>query len=122
MKNDLNKEHSLAHISPEERLLMRQKSLESIEKEKHENRHLRQDFADKNAWSEMASKVGMRLAPYYKAADNTKLFNRALKHVGKDRAWWTEQTGFKNHKEFYDANPTYPAWALQGLVLEMVLS
>ena len=119
MKNDLNIKDYLSNLSEDERLLMRQKALESVEKEKIDNAHLRQDFADKGNWGEMASKVGLRMAPYYKAADEVKYFNRALKAVGKDRVWWFEQTGFKNQKEFYEVNPTYPAWALQGLILEM---
>lgn len=122
MKNNSNLKDYLSNLSDDERLLMRQKALESVEKEKADNAHLRQDFADKGNWGEMASEVKLRMAPYYKASDTVKYFNRALKAVGKDRAWWTEQTGFKNPKEFYAANPTYPAYALQGLVLEMALS
>ena len=47
MKNDLNTKDYLSNLSEDERLLMRQKALESVEKEKIDNAHLRQDFADK---------------------------------------------------------------------------
>ena len=50
MKNDSNLKDYLSNISEDERLLMRQKALESVEKEKSDSAHLRQDVADKGTW------------------------------------------------------------------------
>lgn len=116
----MNESH-LKAITAEQRKEMQEKAAASrlAKKERAESLGIRQDFGgDEIRWRKMASDVGFRLAPTTSLSDETKYIKRLLKHLGKEWSWYQENSGYLKAKDFYNDNPTWPAYALQGLILE----
>ena len=106
------------NLSSEDRQRLREKANETREAKKLAGQHLKQDFSDEPHWRMLASQVGFRLAASHIPASEIKYVKRILKHLDKDITWWQDKTGFTKISDFYKENPNYPAYSLQGLILE----
>lgn len=96
---------------------LRIKAQEAVNRKKDEAKNLRQEWSDSELWRTLASKAGIRLAPYYAKASERKYLNRVLKAIDRDYDWWKEN--FADSLKVWDeSNPNTPAWVLQGMVLE----
>lgn len=117
-----NGEHLLS-ITAEERAAMVERS-KQVKKEQKEyaEANLKLDFMDEPVWRKMASEVGFRLATRYAPSTNPKYIRKLLKHIEKDSKWLEEHTGCKNPIILATMNPTWPAFAVQGCILESYLS
>lgn len=110
---------ALPKLSPEEMALMQEKAKETREAKKKAGEHLQQDFGtDEKIWRELASAVGFRLAAKHIPCSEVKYAKRLLKHLGKDIVWWQEINGLTRLSDFAKYNPDWPAYSLQGLILE----
>lgn len=117
-----NGEH-LLKITPEERAAMVERSKQAKKDQKeYAEANLKLDFMDEPEWRRMASKVGFRLATRYAPSTNPKYIRKLLRHLGKDSSWLEEHTGCKNSMILATMNPTWPAFAVQGCILESYLS
>lgn len=113
-----NAEH-LKNVSAEDRKLMQEKAAEKRKKQKeYAEANLKLDFEDENHWRDLAQKSGFRLAQRYAPSTETKHVRKLLKHLGKDTSWLEEVSGVKSIKVFCSMNPSWPAFAIQGTLLE----
>ena len=113
-----NTKTGILNQTPEEREVNRLKGVQArIEKVAWAKENLRDDYLDKPLWSELASKVGMRLPPFYAPATEDKYVRRFIKKVGKTPQDYTKLLGF-SYTEVGSLNPTMPAYAAVGLFLE----
>lgn len=105
-------------FTPEERAAMLEVARKSKEDKKAAGQFLKKDFLDEQHWRKLASSVGFRLAAGYISCSETKYAKRLLKHLGRDSKWFTDLCGFRKMEEFYQNNPSWPAYAMQGIILE----
>lgn len=115
----LNENRAFSHLKPR---VFTQGDQEAIAAKRKEQQtwaedHLKLHWLDEGWMRELASNVGFKLAAWYYPPSETKYIKRALKHVGKDSAWFKDTFGY-SIKEFADYNPTTPAWVAQCMVLE----
>lgn len=82
------------------------------------NLHLKLDFADSAHWRELASKYGVRMPAWYIPGSELKHIRRACRRMEIGSEGMRDATGFANAEEFAKANPSWPAFALVGLLLE----
>lgn len=82
------------------------------------NKYLKLDFADAAHWRALASKHGVRLPAWYMPGSELKHIRRALRRLDLGSEGMRDATGFASAAEFAAANPTWPAFALVGLLLE----
>ncbi len=80
--------------------------------------HLKQDWLDESFFRRLAADYGLRLAPWWKPASETRYIRRALAAAGKDGEWFKASFGCPV-KDFCIFNPRTPAWVAQAMVLEM---
>lgn len=84
-----------------------------------ENAHkLRQSFADSNHWRKLASQYGVRMPSEYAPGDEFKPIRKAMRKLGLEPQQVREALG-GDVKFIHRVNPTWPAYALIGLLLEM---
>lgn len=79
--------------------------------------NLKLDWGDESHWRELASTYSYRLPNRYDKA-SAKYVNRFLKHFNLDKEWYSDVTGFSNGNKEASANPTMPAFAQVGFLLE----
>lgn|SRR5690349_10189018 len=79
---------------------------------------LRRDFLDAPRWDELAQQFGVRLPPYGEPLTG-RLQETFLHRIGKSLRWYTDLTN-ERKGEFAERNPTWPARAWAGIVLEML--
>lgn len=107
----------LTELTQEQREEFLKMAAEKRENDKeYARKHLRNDFADKGKWKQMASRYGVRLPSWY--VRNTRTIRRAAKILGLDGTWVQESTGHYSLKELFEANPQWPSYAIIGLMLE----
>lgn len=80
--------------------------------------NLKLDFADTNHWRTLAARYGVKLPVWYRKGSELKYLKRALRILGYGTADVADATGFTTLREFAASNPTWPAFALVGLILE----
>lgn len=113
-----NSDH-LKNVSLEDRKLMQEKAAEKRKKQKEfAEANLKLGFEDKDHWRMLAQKVGFRLAQRYVPSTETKHVRKLLKAINKDSSWLEQVSGVKSVKVFCSLNPTWPAFAIQGTLLE----
>lgn len=84
-----------------------------------ENAHkLRQSFADSNHWRKLASKYGVRMPNEFAPSDEYKPIRRAMRKLGIEPQQVKDAFG-GDVKHIHRMNPTWPAYAVIGLLLEM---
>ena len=88
------------------------------EKRKWALENLKQDFEDISVWKELSSKFSVRLPIYYAAGTEIKFIKRMAKKLGVNIDEFLENSGFTTLKQMALSNPTWPAYALCGLLLE----
>lgn len=109
----------IKNLTPEERAVNLEKGRLAREaKRKWANENLKLTYLDEPHWRNLASKAGFRLAPSYEPSTNAKYIHRLLKHISKDNSWLELHTGCKNANAFAKMEPTWPAFAIQGTLLE----
>lgn len=109
----------LSNISAEDKQLMREKAKETRKaKQEWAEANLKQDFLDLPYWRQLASEAGVRLPMSYVPAIEVKHVKKLLKKLNIDVKEWCEVEGYSTLKKFGVDNPTYPAYAHCGLVLE----
>ena len=109
---------ALADLTAEERVVLveraqlaRQQKIAAYRAKAH---LLKQKFPDRRHWQRLASRLKVRMPPEYVPCSELKYARRAIKRVGLDYpAWFDEKL-----REFPLNNPTWPAYALIGLILE----
>lgn len=79
--------------------------------------NLRDNYLDKPLWVDLASKVGVRLPPFYAPATETKYIKRFMRKVGKTPKEYSDLLGF-NYLDVGTLNQDMPAYAAVGLFLE----
>lgn len=80
--------------------------------------NLKQDFEDIQVWKDLASKHAVRLPIYYAAGTEIKFVKRMSKKLGVNIDEFLESTGFTTLKQMALSNPTWPSYALCGILLE----
>lgn len=79
---------------------------------------LRQSFADSNYWRKLASKYGVRMPAEYVPSDEFKPIRKAMRKLGIEPQQVRDAFG-GDVKFIHSMNPTWPAYAVIGLLLEM---
>lgn len=109
----------LNNLTQEEREDLKLKSKLTLERKKQEGAHLLQDFGtDKKEWKILSKKYGIRNAPYYIPATETKYIKRALRQLNIEISTFLDSVGCKSLKEYAEMNPDWPSYALVGVLLE----
>jgi len=72
---------------------------------------------DEKRWRELASQYGVRLPSWY-IANEPKYIKRMIKALGVDQEEYLEDCGCKTIKQLVQMNPSWPAYAEVGLLLE----
>lgn len=109
-------------LTPEQRQEMLEKA--RIAREEYRERMLLQahllknDFKDKPYWRKLASKHGVRMPPDYIPGSEARYLRRAMKRSGVSPDTVREAFG-GDVKFLARTNPTWPAYALIGLILEL---
>jgi vacuolar-type H+-ATPase subunit I/STV1 len=86
--------------------------------QEHARQNFKIEYADSEHWKKLARAKQFRMAQWWHPGSNLKYARRALKAIGKDSVFFREITGL-TLQQFAAANPTYTAFAIQGLILEM---
>lgn len=108
----------MTHLVPmtdEQRKQAKQKRTDAQE---YAKANLKTDYADEPYWREIASKYKLTMPHWYIPASATKYIRRACKKTGVDIDNFIESTGFTNLNQLVNANSTWTAVAMVGLVLE----
>lgn len=79
---------------------------------------LKQDFLDKPHWRRLASKHGVRMPADYVPGTELRLVRKAMRKAGVTPDAVREAFG-GDVKKLQRENPTWPAFALIGLILEL---
>lgn len=79
---------------------------------------LKQDFADKNHWKRLASQYGVRMPADYVPGTELRLVRKAMKKAGVTPDQVRDTFG-GDVKKLQRENPSWPAFALIGLILEL---
>lgn len=79
---------------------------------------LKTEYMDENYWRETASKYGLRLPGWWIPSSELKYVRRACKKVGIEVAHFVDSTGFSNLSQLAEANSSWTALSMVGLVLE----
>lgn len=80
--------------------------------------HLKQSFTDTAHWRELAALAGIRLPLWYQPATAGGVRRYAL-GLGLTLEQITDATGCKSFRTYAEINPTWPLWAVVGLLLEL---
>lgn len=87
---------------------------------KREAGRLRQDFADAPYWRTLATEHGVRLPAWYVPGNDGRPIRRAARQLGINSTELESTFGVRTSKALAELNPQYPAWAVIGLLLEIV--
>lgn len=109
--------HFIRNITEEGRKQLLVKARESREKKKNLSLAYKQDWMDAPLWVFLRKKHHLRQISSYIHSSETKYIRRTLKALEKDNDWWKENFA-RSYYEFATMNPSVPAWALQGMMLE----
>jgi len=108
----------LKEISEEQRLKNQAKAAETRELAKrYAKDNLKLDFEDELHWRSLAKEAGVRLPVWYESF-NTRRVKRLCKALGRDTDWIKECWGVSTLSEIGEKNPTWPMFAIFGLILE----
>ena len=108
---------SLPNFTPEERLIAQQKAQESRDAKKvFAEENLKLDWQDENFWRTSAASLGVRLPQKYDVG--SKGVKKIAKKLGVDVNDFLSTTGCSTLKDLVELNPTFPSFALCGLVIE----
>jgi hypothetical protein len=111
---------TIATLTPEERQIALQKSIESrAVKAAHNkaNEHLyKLDYLDGNHWRELGSKHKVRM-PSYNEPCTAKGVRKMMRKVGISNDTFKEH--YTSVEYFIENNPKWTLWALAGLLLEL---
>lgn len=108
----------MTHLVPmteEQREQIKQKRIADQE---YAKANLKTTYTDEPYWREIASKYKLTMPHWYIPASATKYIRRACKKTGVDIEAFIESTGFTNLNQLVNANYTWTAVAMVGLVLE----
>lgn len=115
----------IGSMTAEEREIALQKAKERREQNMREWRALaeagkiKQKFADAAHWARLRSQYGITSPNQMAPADcehGLKILRRTIRQTG-GYAWFFESFGM-DIKKFVRLNPTWPAYSIQGLILE----
>ena len=109
--------HYLKEISPEERKRNLELARAAKEAKVEAGKSLRQDWADSPLWDYLRSELKIKSPLYYLPSTDIKHYNRTMKKIGKDSAWFKEHFAPSVNK-WNEWNKNVPAYVLQGLMLE----
>ena len=76
------------------------------------------EYADQKYWADTASKYGLRLPGWWIPSKEVKYIRRACKKLDIDVSDFIDSTGFSNLNQLAEANNTFTALSMVGLVLE----
>lgn len=108
-------------FTPEQRQEYREKARAYKELKKEQAVNLKQDWMDKNHWTQLASSFGVRLPVYYQGPEQaSKYLRRMCKQLNVNLDTYIESTGCRSLKELVSLNPNYPAYAFVGMFLEYI--
>lgn len=79
---------------------------------------LRLDFADAQHWRDLASAAGIRLPAWYVRCTAGGI-RRYCARLGLDLSTIEDATGCRSYREFAALNPTWPLFAIVGVLLEV---
>ncbi len=112
-------------LTPEQREENRRKALAAQEAHrahlKSQAHLLHNKFADKPLWRRLASKYGVRMPPDYIPGSEVRYVRKAMRKAGVLPEHVREAFG-GDVKFLARTNPTWPAYALIGLILELAES
>ena len=109
--------HYLKEISPEERKRNLELARVAKEAKVEAGKSLRQDWAESPLWDYLRSELKIKSPLYYLPSTDIKHYNRTMKKIGKDSAWFKEHFAPSVNK-WNEWNKNVPAYVLQGLMLE----
>ncbi|MBG23725.1 MAG: hypothetical protein CMF22_10415 [Idiomarinaceae bacterium] len=108
----------LSTITAAEREELRLKGAEKREEKRiWAEANLKLEWDDHSHWRDLASKYGYRMPNKHEPC-GSKHTNRFLRKFGLSKEWYQDHTGFKNANEEFRVNPTLPAFAAVGFLLE----
>jgi hypothetical protein len=81
---------------------------------------LRQDFKDAPHWRRLAAEHGVHFPAWYVPGSDARPIRRAARALGITPDELAETFGVRSVVELAKYNPSYPAWAVIGLLLELV--
>lgn len=109
----------LKNLTDEQRKELREKSRLTKEAKKKAGENLYQDFGDDlTHWRSLASKAGVRLPASYIVNSEIKYVRRVAAKLDIDLKEYLEACGASNLKQLAKMNPSYPAYAEVGILLE----
>lgn len=113
--------HNLPSMTQAEReeMLIKAAEVKAAKKAWAED-NLKQDWADKSHWQELASKYSVRLPVWYIPATETKYLKRLFRQLEMEINEYVDAMGCSNIKELVSGNTTMPAWVAVGLALEWI--
>lgn len=113
---------SIANMTTEQRAEVLAKAQEARAEKtriwKENASKLRKSFADSNHWRKLASKYGVRMPAEYVPSDEFKPIRKAMRKLGIDPQQVRDAFG-GDVKFIHAMNPTWPAYAVIGLLLEI---
>lgn len=108
----------LENVTDEQRQeMLKQAAIKKQQNKVWAESNLKLDWVDKTHWQELARKYNYRLPVFYHPA-KAKFVNRFLKEFGLTKEWYQDHTGFLNGNQEAKSNPTMPAFAQIGFLLE----
>lgn len=113
---------SIANMTPEQRkealALAAHAKAEKTRIWKENAWKLRQTFADAPHWRKLASRFGVRMPSEWVPGDEYRPIRKAIRKLGISPEQVRDTFG-GDVKFIHGKNPTWPAWAIIGLMLEI---
>lgn len=107
----------LTMITEEQR---QQAKINRLADQEYARKNLKIEYADRNTWSDLASKYGCKLPLWFKPITDLKYMRRVAKKANYDINLFLEATGCSNLKEFAQMNSKWTAVAGVGILLEEI--
>lgn len=113
---------SIANMTPEQRQAALEKAriarVEQSERWKAGAHLLKSDFADSGHWARLASKYKVRMPGANVPGDEYRFIRKVMRKLGIEGQEIRDSFG-GDIKHIHNMNPTWPAFAIIGLLLEM---
>lgn len=108
----------MSNVTPEQRLLMKEKTKQKKEAMKAAAKLLKTDYTDMPHWEGLAREAGVRLPQHIIPSTETKYLKRMCKKLNVDIQDYLESCGVSTIKQLIALNPLWTARAECGMLLE----
>lgn len=90
------------------------------EAQEYARKNFKQHFVDKPHWMALAGARGFRLPTWYRPATGPRIKHYS-ERLGLSMAELNEATGCRSFRSLAELNPTWPLYAVVGLLLELAV-